>query len=59
MERRIKFRAKMTNEMAESVGCDGDRWVYGFYFKKLIAELIILTFVKNLGMKTCLNKYKI
>ena len=49
----------MTDSMAESVNCDGDRWVYGFYFKKLLVELIILTFVKNLGMKTCLNKYKI
>ena len=35
MEREIKFRAKMTDSMAESVNCDGDRWVKGFYVEEL------------------------
>ena len=35
MEREIKFRAKMTDRMAESVNCDGDRWVKGFYVEEL------------------------
>ena len=26
----------MTDSMAESVNCDGDRWVQGFYFEQLI-----------------------
>lgn len=41
MERIIKFRAKMTDSMAESVNCDGDRWVQGFYFKKLIGGKLV------------------
>ena len=38
MERIIKFRAKMSDIMAESVNCDGDIWVYGFYLEKLIGD---------------------
>ena len=41
MEREIKFRAKMTDSMAESINCDGDRWVRGFYYKKLIGDKLI------------------
>ena len=38
MEREIKFRAKMTDSMAEYINYNGDRWVRGFYYKKLIDE---------------------
>lgn len=41
MERIIKFRAKMTDGMAESVNCDGDRWVQGFYYKKQIGGKLV------------------
>ncbi len=41
MERIIKFRAKMTDSMAESVNCDGDRWVQGFYFEQLIGGKLV------------------
>ena len=35
MEENYKFRGKMTDSTAESVNCDGDRWVQGFYVEEL------------------------
>ena len=35
MEGNYKFRGKMTDGTAESVNCDGDRWVQGFYVEEL------------------------
>ena len=35
MDENYRFRGKMTDSTAESVNCDGDRWVQGFYVEEL------------------------
>lgn len=46
MEREIKFKAKMTTEMAKAINAVDNRWVEGYYYKDL-CDGILKSFITD------------